>query len=560
MDTALGLGARKSPEAVSIGGKLVAPPPRGLGGQARPLWGGSRVTPTRKALGEQEVPGSKAGRPSRLASWRGCGDREGRRWFEMSSNGTILEQLADYVTGMTIGDLPHEVVDKTKLCILDTIGCALRGSRDEVAVRTAAHALRHGPSGPCNVFGHSGSVGPEHAALANGTSAHILEWDAGHRPSDNHLGGVVVPAALAMAQVTGASGPEFLLSVTLGYDVMGRVGDAVCLPRNRTPGKWQRFHGTGTTGGFGSAAAAGKLLGLTPRQLTNALGIAGDAASGLREISPTGVECFGLHAGRASQTGVTAALLASEGLQGPATILEGQHGFCNAMTPEARPELICVELGQRFAVVESGFKVHASHGGGLFTAIDAALWLRQEHNLDPASIQRITAVLPESARDHYAHQQRPPPSVTTARFSVSFTVAAALHDGEVTHRQLSQDRLADPGIAALEQRVEFSTDPEVQEIFDAQKRDEPFFFTPCALEIESGGRTYRRLERTPLGYDPLERGLTQAQVVAKFRSVVDGLLSTASADRVIDWVFGLDRDSRVGDLDGVLEEGIAQAR
>ncbi|MBI2986719.1 MAG: MmgE/PrpD family protein [Deltaproteobacteria bacterium] len=460
---------------------------------------------------------------------------------QMPSNGTISERLAEYVAGMAIGDLPLEVVAKTKQCILDTIGCMLRGSRDEVGARITAHALRYGSPGPCTVFGRSGSVGPEHAALANGTLAHVLEWDDGHRPSDNHMSGAVVPVALAMAQARGASGSELLLSVTLGYDVAGRVGEAVCLPRKGRP-----FHGNGTVGVFGSAAAAGRLLGLNAGQLANALGVAGDGASGLAEWRSSGMDCKPFQVGRAAQTGITAALLAAEGFQGPATILEGRYGFCAAMTPEPRPELICAELGQRFAVVESGFKVHACLGGN-FTAVDAALWLRKEYHLDPGSIQRIKVALPEWYRDDHARKHRPPPTIGTARCSISFTVAAALHDGEVTYRQISRDKLADPGIAALEERVELVLDPEVQEIFEAQKRDDPFFFVPCAVEVECRGRSYRRLERTPFGYDP-KRGLTQEQVVAKFRTLVDGVLSEAQADRAVEWVFGLDNGSKVADL------------
>jgi 2-methylcitrate dehydratase PrpD len=464
----------------------------------------------------------------------------------MPSDRTISERLADYVAGMAIGDLPPEVVAKTKLCILDTIGCMLAGSRDPVGVRITTHALRHGPPGPCTVFGHSGSVGPEHATLANGTSAHVLEWDDGHRPSDHHLGGVVVPTALAMAQATRAPAPEILLSVTLGYDAMGRVGEAVLLPR-----RGQTFHGTGTTGVFGAAAAAGRLLGLNAGQLANALGIAGDGASGLNAYRTSAMDCKALHAGRAAQSGVTAAYLAAEGFQGPATILEGRYGFCNAMVPEPRPELICAELGQRFAVLESGFKFRAGCGGVL-NPIGAALWLREEYDLDPGSIQRIRVALPPRGIAD-ALLRRRPPTVYAARFSVSFSVAAALHDGEVTHRQHSPAKLVDPGIAALEERVEFVADPEVVEIFDAQKKDEPFSFSPCSVEVECGGRSYRRLERSPVGYDP-GRGLTQEQVLAKFRSLVDGILSQTQADRVGDWVVGLDDGSKVGDLSDILLE------
>src|SRR6478672_5413650 len=111
---------------------------------------------------------------------------------DMTAGSPIAERLGDYVAGMELGDLPAEVVEKTRLCILDTLGCMLAGAGDEVGERITAHALRHGPAGPCSVFGATGLVGPEHAGLANGTTAHVLEWDDGHRPSGNHIGCSVV--------------------------------------------------------------------------------------------------------------------------------------------------------------------------------------------------------------------------------------------------------------------------------------------------------------------------------------------------------------------------------
>jgi 2-methylcitrate dehydratase PrpD len=331
--------------------------------------------------------------------------------------------------------------------------------------------------------------------------------------------------------------------------VAGRVGEAVCLPRTG-----QYFHGNGTANIFGTAAAAGKLLDLNAPQLANALGIAGDGASGLREFSAVrGMQCKPLHVGRAVQTGVTAGLLAAEGFEGAATILEGRYGFCNAMTPEPRPELICLELGQRFAVVESGFKFYA--GGGGPTHVEAALWLREKHNLDPRSIQRIRVGLPTSDGNRsfsgYLEETmakgRPPASVGHARFSTSYRVAAALCDGEMTHRQLSTAKLTDPAILALEKLVEFTADAEVQEIANSLARDEPFAFVPSMVEIESGGQTYRHLVRKPLGYD-IERALTQEQVEIKFRSAVKGILSEKQADGVVNWVAGLDGGSKVGEL------------
>jgi 2-methylcitrate dehydratase PrpD len=472
------------------------------------------------------------------------------REFEVAqvATTTISGRLADYVTGMTLGALPAQTVRKTKQAVLDTVGCMLAGSTDRIGQIISKHVERQAPTGPCTVFGGARTVGPEHAALANGTAAHVLELDDGHRPSDNHLASVVVPAALAMAQATGASGPDLLLAVALGYDVMGRVGEAVLLPRQRG-----HFHGTGSTGGFGAATVAGKLLGLTSGQLVNALGIAGDGAASLSEYrnSPrsTGIDCKPLHAGRSTQTGITAALLAAEGLEGPDMIFEGRDGFCASFSGEPRPELICADLGQRFGVDESGFKVHASVGGN-FTAIDAALWLRKEYQLEPASIDKISIAVPRWAQERKGGRETRPQTAGASRPNVFYVVAAALHDGEVTHRQHTPAKLADAGIAALEDRTEFVVDPEIEAIFEATKNDAQFF-VPCAVSIEYRGQTVRRLERTPLGYDP-ERGLTDEEVQTKFRSLVAGVIPESTADRLIAWAMELDGAAKAEDISRIL--------
>jgi 2-methylcitrate dehydratase PrpD len=456
-----------------------------------------------------------------------------------------------------VGALPAQVIAKAKLCILDTIGCMLVGSRDRVGMTVAKHAVRRGSSGGCTVFGHPETLGAADAALANGTAAHVLDWDDGHRPSGDHIGGAVVPPAFAMAQETRASGAALVLAVTLGYDVMGRIGESVALPR----GPQRFFHGNGVNGVFGAAAAAGKLLDLPNGAMANALAIAGDGASGLREFRPTGADVKALHVGRAGQTGISAAYLASEGLQGAATILEGRLGFCAAISPEPRPERICADLGQRFAVLESGFKVYPCVGT-LHLPIEAALSLRKEHAIDPGSIEAIRVFLPTAALENYGGsvvgRQRHPTTVGNARFSMYFTIAAALRDGEVTPRQFTPAKISDPEIAKLADQIEFRPDSEIEAIFRAQKTDEPFFFTPCALEVDTGGKTYKRLVRTPPGYDQQQRGLTEAQIVAKFHSIADEQLSVQRADRLVALVLGLEHladlteiSNTLGTLDGL---------
>jgi 2-methylcitrate dehydratase PrpD len=464
---------------------------------------------------------------------------------------TIAEGLAEYVLGTDVGALPANVVEKSEQVILDTIGCTLAGSRDRVGTSATAYAAGRGSAGRSTVFGRRERVDPEHAALANGTAAHVLEMDDGHRPSDNHLGGVVVPAALAVGQAAGSTGPEIVAAVAVGYDVMGRVGEAVMLPRIRSP-----FHHTGTTGVFGSAAVTGRLLGFDAARLVNAFGVAGDGAAALKEFQTppfTGMDCKPLHSGRAAQTGITSAFLAADGLEGSTTIFEGPKGFVRTFSPQPRPELILRDLGQRFALIESGFKLHACPGGALAIAVDAALHLRREHAIDTDSVRAIRLGLPTWTADPGFERlrHRRPTTVGSARFSYPFAVAVALQEGEVTHHQMQGDRLSDPRILRLQDLIEFVDDREVNEISDRLTREDPYYYAPASIEVETDGHTYRRLERTPRGYDPL-RALTRDEVIAKFRFMVRDILSDAQADRLVAWTFALHAGAPIDGLAAAL--------
>src|SRR5262249_15220130 len=157
----------------------------------------------------------------------------------------------------------------------------------------------------------------------------------------------VVSGALAAAQHQGASGRDLVRAVVLGYDVMGRIGQAVCRPRRpRTP-----FHHTGTTAGFAGAATAGVIFGLDKEQLAQALNIAAVGGAGLREVMVSGADCKSFQVGRGTAMGVNSALMARAGLQGPTHSLEGEYGFIAAVGgPAPQPQLITEDLGTRYAV------------------------------------------------------------------------------------------------------------------------------------------------------------------------------------------------------------------
>ena len=447
----------------------------------------------------------------------------------------IAVGLGEYVAAPA--SPPPDLLERARLHVLDTIGCMVGATQAPAGRRILELTAARGCAGKTTTVGLGGALRLEDSALANGTLAHMLEFDDGHRPSDNHLGCVVVPAALAVAEETGASLGACLEATIVGYDVMGRTGEATLLPRNETC-----FHGTGTTGVFGAAAVTARLLGLDSLQTAQSFAIAGTAAAGLRESMNNGPDCKPLHAGRATQNGVTAAYLASVGYTGPLTVFEGTHGFCNAMCNEPRPQLILDGLGERFSILEAGFKVHSTCGM-LFNVLDGVLDVRRRYGLAAAPPQQIRVGAPSWIVEDPPFTRRRPATSGEARFSIPFAVAAAIADGEVSMRQMTAAKLGDPTIAELEERVHIDYDDEVEEIYQRTKADS-FFYYPAAIEFEQDGRTHRSLYTNPRGYDPTIP-LTRDELVAKFHSTVDGILDRATADELVEQVLSAPAETPV---------------
>ena len=335
-----------------------------------------------------------------------------------------------------------------------------------------------------------------------------------------------------------------LESIVIGYDVMGRAGEATLLPRNVSC-----FHGTGSTGVFGSAAVGAMMLDLDAEATAQALAIAGTAAAGLRESMNTGPECKPLHAGRATANGIEAAFLAQLGYTGPLTVFEGTFGFAKAMCELPRPEIMVDGLGERYSLLEAGFKVHSTCGM-LFNILDGVVACRNEFGLDRKIPEVIRIGAPSWLVEDPPFRRERPTTTGEARFSIPFAVAAGLIDGEVSLRQMTPDKLTDPRIAEVEKRVHIDYDDEVEGIYQATK-DDSFFYYPASIEFEIDGKTHRSLYTNPRGYDPTIP-LTPDEVVAKFRSTVDGCLTEAGASELIDLILRGDEAERRADITRVM--------
>ena len=225
----------------------------------------------------------------------------------------VTRQLAHFVVSSHPGDLPEKVRKEASRTLLNWMGCAIGGSRQDAVTNAIAALAPFAGSGQASLMGRSERMDSLHAALINGISSHVLDFDDTHLKTVIHPAGPVVPAILAIAEHRPVSGRDFLHALVLGAEVECRIGNAV-YPAHYDVG----WHITGTTGPFGAAAAAGKLLNLSERQMIWALGIAASQPVGLREMFGSMTKSF--HPGRAAQNGLD---------RGPAGLLQ-LHQFGTA--------------------------------------------------------------------------------------------------------------------------------------------------------------------------------------------------------------------------------------
>jgi len=212
--------------------------------------------------------------------------------------------LARYLVDSRFEDIPQPIRHEACRALLNWLGCAIGASRHETIESMLAALGPFSGAPQASVLGRSERLDILHAALVNGVSSHVLDFDDTHAHAI-HPSAPVLPALLAYAEWRPVSGAELVHAFVLGVEAEERIGLSV-YPEHYDIG----WHITGTAGVFGAAAAIGKLLGLNEQQMCWALGIAATQSSGLRDMF--GSMCKSFHPGRAAQNGMTAALLAAQ--------------------------------------------------------------------------------------------------------------------------------------------------------------------------------------------------------------------------------------------------------
>ncbi len=366
-------------------------------------------------------------------------------------------ELARFVAGLSISDIPGPVLDRAEDLFLDWAGSALagKGARPVESIERYARAM--GPAdGTAEVLISRRRTTPLFAAMVNAGASHFAEQDDVHNGSVFHPAAVVFPPALAVAQSLGRSGAELLEASVAGYEAGIRIGEFLGRSHYRI------FHTTGTAGTIAAAVAVGRLLKLTPEQMLHAIGSAGTQAAGLWEFLRDGADSKQLHTAKAAADGLTAAYLAQDGFTGASHILEGPQGMAAGMSSDADPARLTDRLGSRWALAETSFKFHASCRH-THPAADALLKLVEQHDLAPDDIREVVTHVHQGAIDVLGPVVIPT-SVHQGKFSMGTTLGLIAVHRRAGVQEFERDYLA-PTVAAFRDKVRMELDPEVDQAY-----------------------------------------------------------------------------------------------
>ena len=448
----------------------------------------------------------------------------------------ITEKLAAFAAGITLGDVPPEVMHRARLLVLDLVGNIVRARHDAESTSAFLSTVRAVgmAAGNAGVFGDSAHYTPVGAAFLNGVLAHSLDFDDTHAAASLHPGAPVIPAALAAGEMEGASGATVLAAIIAGYEITCRV--ALALPAGEHYDRG--FHPTATCGAFGAAGAAARVFGLDAEQVAGALGTVLSQTAGSLQFLANGAWTKRFQVGWAASNGLVAATLVREGFRGASEALEGRHGFMRAYAPNPTPERAVRDLGTVFELMRTAVKPYPSCRYG-HAGIDAALALRSEHGLRPEEIDSVTLGLPRAGMmliGEPAAKKADPRNVVDGQFSGPFVIASALATGAMGWD--SYTLVNDAVIKGLLAKIRCEFDPEIEAEFPANMSGR--------VTISARGRTISRKVVVPKGEPP--NFLTDDELRMKFSGLVDTMLGADRAAKLADAILGIDEMGDIASL------------
>jgi 2-methylcitrate dehydratase PrpD len=449
--------------------------------------------------------------------------------------------LAEFLSGLRFEDRPTAVINTAKQCLLDTVGVGIGATRWPWPRMTAEVMAEAGHARKCSLWGQSLRTSPAGAALVNGVAAHGIEMDDRSPRASAHPGAYAVSAAFAVTESRSAPGSELITSIVAGYELGMRIGYTMRMRHG--------VHKSGHKGVWLAVGAAGRAMCLDAEHMLNALGIAGSLAAGLGEFSndARGTMVKRLHAGFGAHNGVLSAQLASKGLTGPATVLEGKMGYCRTYGRDdfdTRWDELTKDLGTTFRMLEREVKPYASWGGS-HLAIDAVASIVAEGNIDPADVRSIR--VGGSNRLIVTHESKRPESEMAAQYSLPFVTALSIVRGPHTMVDPSSvwtdETLADTEILRLAEATTLEVDDDLEQI---SLRKHHYGGARVTVTMHDGSRREAVVHNSK---GTLENPMNDQEIEHKFRRMSGSVLTTVRVEEVIELVRSLeslDDVSRLG--------------
>jgi 2-methylcitrate dehydratase PrpD len=432
--------------------------------------------------------------------------------------------LASWVIESQLDDIPEDVRREALRAIVNYTGCALGGSPD-AAVNIAMCAFAPFFGAPtARILGRRERVDPLHAALMNGISSHVYDYDDTTPKNYMHPSSPVASALFAYASANKVSGRDFVHAFILGFEAESRIGNSV-YPAHYDVG----WHITGTAGVFGAAVAIGKLIGLSEQQMIWAIGLAATQAAGLREMF--GSMAKSLHPGRAAQNGYAAALLAQAGFTSGERGLEGPRGFAAVQAAKYDLSKITAGLGVDFDLRANTYKPFPC-GIVNHPTIDGAIQMHGEHKLTPESIRAVRLRVAPLVMD-LCNQQ----NITRGlqgKFSVYHGAAIGLVRGKAGIGEYTDEAVNDPAIKRVRESATAVGDSSVTE-------------DQANIEVELvTGEKISRFVAKSLGN--IHKPMTNQQLDDKFRDQAVLALPGEQVEGVIELCWRIDQLADVNEL------------
>ena len=447
---------------------------------------------------------------------------------------TITATMARWATDLTYSDLGEQAIHEAKRYLLDSLGCAFGGYRQEDARIALAVLQEIGGEGNATVIGSGAKTDPVSASLANALMVRVMDYNDIYWQQDPSHPSDIIPAAMACGERVGRNGKDLTVGIVLGHEFEMRLCEAAF------PGIRERGWHHATLTAFVSPIVASRMLGLTWEQCQHAIGISasrhctlGAVTAGKLTMMKNTVDPM------ATQSGVLAALLAEKGYTGPEHVIDGKEGLAHCYGPEWKLEVLVDGLGESWRIERCGMKAFPTEAL-THAPISAVLDIVIANDLAPEVVEKVHIRSLARAADILADPSKyDPRSKETADHSLPYVIAAAVADRQVTPAQFEQDKIMDPRIREQLNKVEVVADPEIEKVFPKLQRVIVTIHT-------TDGREFTKQLDYPKG-DP-RNPLTDQEVEEKFDALAAPVLSDEARKRLKDAVWSLEKVGSVSEL------------